>query len=67
VVVKPIKPYTINRGVPSKTVAWIVCDPHQDVGVDVEEGAAEEEGEERTPAVKPRRLFSNYGSLYMGV
>ncbi|CAM9615736.1 unnamed protein product [Ectocarpus sp. 6 AP-2014] len=67
VVVKPIKPYTINRGVPSKTVAWIVCDPHQDVGVGVEEGAAEEEGEERTPTVKPRRLFSNYGSLYMGV
>ncbi|CAM9294340.1 unnamed protein product [Ectocarpus fasciculatus] len=68
VVVKPIKPYTINRGVPSKTVAWIVCDPHQDVGAaGVEEGAAEEEGEGDRPAAKSRRLFSNYGSLYMGV
>lgn len=65
-VVKPIKPYTINRGVPSKTVAWIVCDPHQDVGVGVEEGAGEEEKEAR-PAAKSRRLFSNYGSLYVGV
>ncbi len=66
VVVKPTKPYTINRGVPSQTVGWIVCDPHQDVGASVEEGA---EGEAGVPggARRPRRLFSNYGSLYMGV
>ncbi|CBJ33878.1 hypothetical protein Esi_0666_0002 [Ectocarpus siliculosus] len=66
-VVKPIKPYTINSGVRSKTVAWVVCDPHQDVGAGVEEGAAEEKGERRTPAAEPRRLFCNYGSLYVGV
>lgn len=64
-VVKPTKPYTINRGVPSQTVAWIVCDPHQDVGA----GGVEEdvEGEARGGATRPRRVFSNYGSLYIGV
>lgn len=70
-VVKPIKPYTINRGVPSQTVGWIVCDPHQDVGAgEVEEVAEAREGEGEGvagDAVKPRRVFSNYGSLYIGV
>lgn len=66
-VVKPTKPYTINRGVPSQTVAWIVCDPYQVVGA----GGAEEGTERRErvgdDAIEPRRVFSNYGSLYIGV
>lgn len=68
-VVKPIKPYTINRGVPSQTVGWIVCDPHQDVGASGVEEGAEGEGEAGVPggAKIPRRVFSNYGSLYIGV
>lgn len=69
-VVKPTKPYTINRGVPSQTVGWIVCDPYQ-VGAGGAEEGAEAGGEDgvRTggDAVKPRRVFSNYGSLYIGV
>lgn len=68
-VVKPTKPYTINRGVPSQTVGWIVCDPHEDVGAGnstkVDEAGKREGG--AAEAVKPRRVFSNYGSLYIGV
>lgn len=68
-VVKPTKPYTINRGVPSQTVGWIVCDPYQDVGArivtEVDEAGEREGG--AAEAVKPRRVFSNYGSLYIGV
>lgn len=69
VVVKPTKPYTINRGVPSQRVGWIVCDPYQDVGVgEVKEvGEADEREGDAEDAVKPRRVFSNYGSLYVGV
>lgn len=62
-VVKPTKPYTINRGVPSQTVGWIVCDPYQVGAGGADEGAEAGDGD----AVKPRRVFSNYGSLYIGV
>lgn len=32
VVVKPVVPYSVNRGVPSKRVAFVVCDPFQEMG-----------------------------------
>lgn len=68
-VVKPVKPFTINRGVPSKTVAWIVCDPFQDVGDGANDGNGGEKGKDGGDEgeVQPRRLFFNYGSLYIGV
>lgn len=70
-VVKPTKPYTINRGVPSQTVGWIVCDPYQVEAGGAEEGAEAGEGVDAgvggDAAVKLRRVFSNYGSLYIGV
>lgn len=66
-VVKPTKPYTINRGVPSQTVGWIVCDPYQVGAGGAEEGAKTGGGDDVRDAVKPRRVFSNYGSLYIGV
>lgn len=67
-VVKPTKPYTINRGVPSQTVGWIVCDPYQ-VGAGGAEGSGAGDGDIGVGGddVKPRRVFSNYGSLYIGV
>eukprot|EP00903_Cladosiphon_okamuranus_P017091 g15748.t2 len=67
VVVKPTKPYTINRGVPSQTVGWIVCDPYQVKPGGAEEGAETADGDDVGNDAKPRRMFSNYGSLYMGV
>ena len=85
VVVKPVAPYTVNRGVPSKTVAFVVCDPSQSAGAgigaglgqDVEkagdgESSVDEVGGLRTEEAgadsrKLPRLFTNYGSLYIGV
>lgn len=40
-VVKPIPPYTVNRGVPCKTVDFVVCDPSQE---DVRGGGGEGRG-----------------------
>lgn len=47
-----------------------MCDPYQVGAGGAEEGAEAGDdvgGEVGGDAVKPRRVFSNYGSLYIGV
>lgn len=67
VVVKPVAPYSVNRGVPSKRVAFVVCDPYQDLHVFGGGDLSREEEDGAGDAGRRRIYFSKYCSLYLGV